>query len=289
MRGTLHTSKTMSNTHSSTVKYIIVILMLMLFLAASAGLILWVSFVAMKRVKSATRKVRKENDSNDRESFVNAANSGIVGQVAFGSLEAAFVPSPEGAKEDTAKLSAVRPYQDQDRVSDRYSYHIEISDKTFKALLDRMERRDKETEKERDEKEANDVWTFENVPPHRVPSEVRFLLLDHYEKLINEVANDMRVQETPRLSFSLTVLLMQDAETGIRITEQSASIFDVFRVTCSACFHRNGKSIGHCVQLRASVDTETGSVKTLGTSYMGVLPESVAHKNSISPNSAGLS
>lgn len=213
---------------------------------------------------------------------------------------------------DDAKLMALRPYQRElDGVNEKHEYTLEIPDGRFEQLLESMMAKERqrasveasitataESKKQRkrgqprweDRVDASrhrgaggvitDGWVFNPLHPARLPGEVRPMLRRHLEDTLNRAAQEKNVGVKGE-DFEVTVMTVDRAETGVLVREEDdggSRIFDRFRLSCRACFHRSGKSIGHCARFGADVDLERDVLVLTSARYLGVLPEHVAAK-----------
>jgi hypothetical protein len=240
-----------------------------------------------------------KNYNNHRETFENSsdikpANASPNFPFDFGADLLTDSPGDSGGyysgrEDDEIKFEALRPYHDRVDKSNgntSYTYYIEISDKLFEALLADMVRKDVDrvlVEKKR-EIEGTE-YRFDEIHVGKLPHDVRFALMDHYALELNsESYHFNKVQKTRDNPFQLTVIVIESVKVGIQETENEVSLFDRFRVEFKACFHRSGKSIGHCARFVSLVETRDTSafVLTEKAEHIGVLPESLAAKNTTS-------
>lgn len=192
---------------------------------------------------------------------------------------------------DETKFMSVRPYRPHlDDTNHMFKYTIEITDGTFKQLLTEVQNIEKRRQQQsppstsssslpppdyaRSDGKAGTAWVYNPIFPARLPNDVRFTLVEYYTYMVNAAR---KAHNVTGKDFEITALSIDEAETGIRMTEDNGmSIFDRFKMVFRACFHRPGKSIGHCARVYCLVDERMGLVKTFSMTYIGVLPEELA-------------
>jgi hypothetical protein len=268
---------------SSITASIVIIVAVVAFITASAGVILWVAFAAMRRVKQKSSSGREGFSQNHHVVPWNAEDVTLP----LGANLDPAAASENSALRDMVKLRAVRPYHvvtDAGKSGSDYAYHVEMNDNTFKAVLAHLYDTDKKKRRTASTASTDSTlaaWNFETVSTSAVPSDVRFILIGFLQRELNGSARkidhphaDASGTDNP---FVVTIMHVDAAKVGIKVSEDKTSIFDQFHVECTACFHRSGKRFGHCARFECLVDTDTGQVEvSTPPIYAGVIPEDFA-------------
>lgn len=285
--------------------------LLVLFFAAT--LIVYVTHVMQKKCVARLSRGSREsfvNDYGENDSvMVRPANDVFMYKSSLG-FGAELLPLKESGSDvqirriqnrDRVKFEALRPYiphldenrgsaHDQIDVSRegdrggalfRYTYHIEIPPRAFRCILEKIS-----VKEETDVHDERGLWEFQEIGVDRLPREVYYGCKEYYEKRLNDIALKCFTAKIigPAASydsnnpFKITVMAMDSAETGILVSGTEMSIFDRFKLGFRACFHRSGKSVGHCARLTCQIDISGKEpiVYTDSVNYIGILPESFA-------------
>ena len=289
-------------------------------LATTLGVLL-VLFFAATLIVFATQTVHKrcvKRLSSEKEGFVDgyeAAHVRPANEVGLGvpthGFGAELLPLQEttGADvrvqhiqdHDMAKFGALRPYvphTDENRGNalkgegaffSSYTYHVEMPPRAFRNILERIVKSDAKKRKEEKEhtERSRTEWEYEDIHVDRLPREVRYVVKEYYADRVNETARRVRdaQQYTSENPFLVTVTVIDSAKTGIRVSEEEVSIFDLFKLTTRLCFHRSGKSVGLCARIDCSVDVSGNEpwIVTESAEYIGVLPETFAAADVAAP------
>lgn len=168
----------------------------------------------------------------------------------------------QGREREVDAFGSRRPWQEPiDAPNDKY--HVEISPEAFMTVLSRLNRYDDDsgtlTREGEEEKKKEEI----SVP---VPEQAEFVLKQHYTRAFNAAAKE--VGQRGDGAFTVTMALVHAA-----YRRRSGWI----RWEASLCFHRPGKSVGHCVRVSAFVDRSMRRVRPIGPgTHIGVLPEHLA-------------
>lgn len=186
---------------------------------------------------------------------------------------------------DEVKLGAIRPWQDgvdggkkkesedddedededkhegeEKRISD-LSYHIEMKPAEFMSIMKRVQ----DLKHSEYSKGEEMVLNVADMPKHTT-----FLLREHFTRVVNAAGKENLRGGPP---FMVTMVHLHGAKGNFPT--------GMTRVEATLCFHRSGKSVGHCVRADCFIDKDGERVKVGRCRHVGVLPEYMAQRRAL--------